>query len=186
MALSYRSPSQAPTAATGQVRHAARMPHGYLNGPGSRSLRLGRCSTSGQVFLVTFTTFARTRLFADFDLACVACRALTDERLWYASRLLAWVLMPDHWHGLIELGESESISRVVQRLKANTSRRVRETTPRSTRVWAGGFHDRALRHEDHLVHLARYLVLNPVRAGLVRRVGDYPFWDALWITKRES
>jgi hypothetical protein len=29
--------------------------------------------------------------------------------------------------------------------------------------------------------VARYVVMNPVRAGLVSRVGDYPFWDAAWI-----
>ena len=51
----------------------------------------------------------------------------------------------------------------------------------SGRVWAAGYHDRALRAEVDIPHVARYLVLNPVRAGLVARVGDYPFWDAVWI-----
>jgi hypothetical protein len=29
--------------------------------------------------------------------------------------------------------------------------------------------------------LARYVVANPVRAGLVQRVGQYPHWDAIWL-----
>ncbi|MBB5859537.1 hypothetical protein GGR69_001194 [Xanthomonas arboricola] len=29
--------------------------------------------------------------------------------------------------------------------------------------------------------MARYLIANPLRAGLVARVGDYPFWDAIWL-----
>jgi REP element-mobilizing transposase RayT len=158
------------------------MSHGYPNGPGSRSLRLGRWSAAGQIYLVTFTTFERAHLFSDLGRACIACRAITDGQLWEHSRLLAWVLMPDHWHGLIELGEGETISRAVQRLKANSSRRVRQACRWSKPVWANGFHDRALRQEDDLAELARYLVLNPVRARLVRRVGDYPFWDAVWLT----
>jgi hypothetical protein len=32
-----------------------------------------------------------------------------------------------------------------------------------------------------LQSVARYIVANPVRAGLVRRVQDYPLWDALWV-----
>ncbi|MFV3290267.1 transposase, partial [Pseudomonas sp. NY11955] len=29
--------------------------------------------------------------------------------------------------------------------------------------------------------VARYIVANPIRAGLVSRVGDYPHWDAVWL-----
>ncbi|MBB4592801.1 hypothetical protein FHR61_000481 [Xanthomonas arboricola] len=42
-------------------------------------------------------------------------------------------------------------------------------------------HDRALRKDDDLRIVARYLIANPLRAGMVERVGDYPFWDAIWL-----
>jgi len=29
--------------------------------------------------------------------------------------------------------------------------------------------------------MARYIVANPLRAGLVERIGDYPLWDATWL-----
>jgi hypothetical protein len=29
--------------------------------------------------------------------------------------------------------------------------------------------------------MARYVVANPLRAGLVKRLGDYPLWDAIWL-----
>jgi putative transposase len=38
-----------------------------------------------------------------------------------------------------------------------------------------------LRDEDDVKDWARYIVANPVRAGLVKRVGDYPHWDAVWL-----
>ena len=75
----------------------------------------------------------------------------------------------------------DGLARVVQRLKANTARRARALHPMPGPVWAKGYHDRALRLEDDLLAAGRYIVQNPVRAGLVRRVGDYPFWDAVWI-----
>jgi len=38
-----------------------------------------------------------------------------------------------------------------------------------------------MRRSDELKAAARYLLNNPVRAGLVQRIGEYPFWDAIWL-----
>lgn len=148
---------------------------------GHAALRRGRVSLPNRVYLVTFTAHQRAPLFSDPDCAMSMARASIDRRLWTSSKLLAWVLMPDHWHGLIELGERDYLPSLVQRLKANTGRHVRQVDARVGRVWGSGYHDRALRAEEQLLDVARYVVMNPVRAGLVRRVGDYPFWDAVWL-----
>lgn len=86
--------------------------------------------------------------------------------------------MPDHWHGLIELGE-EALSRVVGRAKACAAREWKQHDDR--KLWAPGFHDRAVRSHQNLHDVARYIVANPLRAGLVDRIGDYPYRDAIWI-----
>jgi REP element-mobilizing transposase RayT len=153
--------------------------------PGSKALRIGRTSIAGQVYLVTFVTSSRRPLFLDETTARTCVDTLLDTRSWTRSRLLAWVLMPDHWHGLVHLGEGDDLSNLVRRLKASSSRRVRLARPDIAGVWERGFHDRALRHEDGLVDLARYVVMNPVRARLVRRMRDYPYWDAIWC-KRDA
>ncbi|MFP3408382.1 transposase, partial [Pseudomonas sp. SIMBA_065] len=48
-------------------------------------------------------------------------------------------------------------------------------------IWQPGYQDHALRREERLVHVARYIVANPLRAGLVKSVRDYPHWDAVWL-----
>jgi putative transposase len=48
-------------------------------------------------------------------------------------------------------------------------------------VWQRGFYDRAIRKEEDLLAVARYIVANPLRAGLVSQLSDYPFWDAVWL-----
>ena len=48
-------------------------------------------------------------------------------------------------------------------------------------LWQEGFHDHALRKEEDLVKLARYIVANPLRAGIVSKIADYPLWDAVWL-----
>ena len=148
---------------------------------GSFFLRHGRRSIPGHVYLVTFTTHHSQRFFTDFALASTACRATEDPRLWRSSHLLAWVLMPDHWHGVVRIGEGDRLAAVVQRLKANSARQVRREHPLVGQVWASGFHDHALRADEGLKAAARYVVRNPVAAGLVRRVGEYPFWNAVWL-----
>lgn len=138
-------------------------------------------SETGQIYLVTFTTFGRRRLFQDPDCARIAAHALVDPRLWRDSRLLAWVLMPDHWHGLIELGATDTLSARVQKLKSNTSRQIRRGCPAMETVWRKGFHDMALRAENAVLESARYIIRNPIRAGLAKYVGDYPYRNAVWL-----
>jgi hypothetical protein len=38
-----------------------------------------------------------------------------------------------------------------------------------------------LRKDEDLQTVARYIVANPLRAGLVEKIGDYPLWDAIWL-----
>jgi REP element-mobilizing transposase RayT len=83
--------------------------------------------------------------------------------------------MPDHLHWLLVLGEGESLSQVVRRVKAVSSKRLGRA------VWQKGFHDHALRREQDVRTVACYVVANPLRAGLVQRLGDYPHWDAMWL-----
>jgi putative transposase len=146
----------------------------------SRSLRNGRVSLPYQIYLVTFTTKQRARLFIDFTLACAACRALGDGMVWRGSSLLAWVLMPDHWHGLMQLEEAQSLSKVVGRAKAVSARFVNEARGGNTVVWQPGFHDRALRQDEAVHDAARYVIANPVRAGMVGRVEEYAYWNCVW------
>lgn len=148
---------------------------------GYSELRKGRSSQAGQAYMVTFTTADRRPLFLHPGRAMDACRAMTSPRLRYRSRLLCWVLMPDHWHGVIELGSLESLSTTVQRLKANSGRIIRLHHPESGIVWEKGFHDHALRGERSILAAGRYIVANPRRAGLARSVCEYAWWDAIWL-----
>ncbi len=157
------------------------MPAAPIHPPHSHRLRIGRYSREGGIYLLTFTTRRRQQLFTGFARAGMVASVLSAASTWPEARLLAWVLMPDHWHGLIELRGDEPLSRRVARAKAECTRQWNRTHGDGTSLWAPGFHDHALRTEESLVDCARYIVLNPVRAGLVRRCGDYPFWDAIWV-----
>ncbi len=148
---------------------------------GKANLRRGRVSESGRIYLITFCTADREALFADPECARAFILSLHSRLLLKQSRLLCWVLMPDHWHGLVELGQADTLSTLIGRIKGATANAINAHRKARGCVWSDGFHDHALRTEQDLLGVARYIVLNPVRAGLVQRVGEYPFWDAIWL-----
>jgi len=149
--------------------------------PGSRALRRGRYSHAGGIYLITTTTYSREPIFLDFRLACAAAAVITDRQSLGDSQLLAWVLMPDHLHLLLRIGMRDTMATVIGRIKSRSATAVKRAGMRCVPVWFGGYHDRAVRQDDDVRRVARYVVANPIRAGLVQRCEDYPFWDAIWL-----
>jgi len=145
-----------------------------------RDLRRGRFSQAGRVYLVTTVTLERASIFSDFHVGRCIPLALRQIEVERSANSLAWVVMPDHVHWLLALGNGD-LCRVVQRFESRSARAVNLQRGRSGRVWQKGFHDHALRTEEDLQATARYVIANPLRAGLVRRVGDYPLWDTIWL-----
>ena len=143
--------------------------------PRGGALRRGRHSEPGRIYLVTTVTRNRQPIFRELGAARVLVRMLRREQDKGHARTLAYVVMPDHLHWMLALGERRSLSMVVRAVKAVTAHELGGPT------WQKGFHDHALRKEEDLAGVARYVVANPVRAGLVRRVGNYPHWDAVWL-----
>ena len=151
------------------------------NKPGNAALRKGRVSQTHGAYLVTTVTVDRVRYFEDFTAACTASRCFEDATILRDARMLAWVLMPDHVHWLIQLGDKGLLSGVVSRLKSASARSANRVLFRTGALWMPAFHDHALRADEDLVLVSRYVVGNPLRAGLAGNIGDYPFWNAVWI-----
>ena len=114
-------------------------------------------------------------------MACTVAKRFEDPKLLGASQLLAWVLMPDHVHWLLQLGEQDALPALVGKLKSASAREANRLTGETGSLWAPAFHDRAIRSEEEILAAARYVVANPLRAGLVNNVADYAFWNSVWL-----
>ncbi|MFJ3470648.1 REP-associated tyrosine transposase [Pseudomonas sp. NPDC090201] len=146
----------------------------------SHRLRTGRFSAVGGMYLVTSRLESHRQDFADLRLGRLLVQEMREAEALGLIESLAWVVMPDHFHWLVELATG-SLPDIVRRVKSRTAIAVNKVTGRQGRIWQPGYHDIAVRYEDDLIHFARYIVANPLRAGLVRRIGDYPLWDAVWL-----
>jgi REP element-mobilizing transposase RayT len=125
--------------------------------------------------MITVVTAERQRVFERFSAARTLIGYLKTDNDLQRANTVAFVVMPDHLHWLMQLGESATLSQVVRGVKSLTSHRL------GYPVWQRGYHDHAVRHDEDLKAMSRYVIANPIRAGLVSSVGDYPHWDAVWI-----
>jgi putative transposase len=134
----------------------------------------------GQTYVITSTTLHRVPWFTDFEVAAAAIRGFVQRDLG-SHDLLAWVLMPDHVHWLVQLADSRTLDTVVNRMKSASAREANRELMRRGPLWTPAFHDHALRSDETLRSAADYIIRNPLRAGLANTFGAYPFWDSAWL-----
>jgi REP element-mobilizing transposase RayT len=80
--------------------------------------------------------------------------------------LLAWCVMPNHVHVLIETQNGYSLPKVVQGWKSYTARLINRHLGRTGTVWMRDYFDRYIRDDHHLAAVITYIHANPVKAGL--------------------
>ncbi len=169
-------------AKAGSIHNSSMTSSPYATRPPAHGsdLRKGRVSEVGRAYLLTTVIDGRRPLFADFQLGRLLVAEMRNEHESRRVVSLAWVIMPDHMHWLLTL-EQGTLGQLMQRIKSRSAIAINTRLGRTRRVWQKGFHDHALRAEEDLAATARYVVANPLRAGLVRHIGDYPLWDAIWV-----
>ena len=145
----------------------------------SNQLLKGRYSEHGRVYLLTTVTDHRRPIFSDFHLGRLVVNQLRQAHEDGIVHSIAWVVMPDHFHWLVEL-RRKTLGELMCRIKSRSCVTVNRASQSASRLWQKGYHDRPLRQEDDLKAAARYIIKNPIRAQLTTRIGDYPLWDACW------
>ena len=132
----------------------------------SRPKRLAKHKYVGRArYFLTFCTCRRVRAFADPEVAAQTLeqfrRTATIERF----EILAYCLMPDHAHLLVEgLTANSDLRRFAKMAKQRSGGVHRRRC--GARLWQEGYFDRVLRDRDDAGEIARYIVNNPTRAGL--------------------
>ena len=148
---------------------------------GTNKTRRGRSSEPNRVYHVTAVTLNRAPLFQVFEFGQILATTMRHQVTQQHARSLAFVIMPDHVHWLLQLTGSRSLSMIVNVTKSGTARRINSVRDTNGQIWQKGFYDRAIRREEDLESVARYIVTNPLRAGLTDSLRRYPLWDAIWV-----
>lgn len=137
----------------------------------SRPLRLDH---AGALWHVTSRGNERREVFRDDADRCEFLRLLGRTVDLFAWKLHAWVLMGNHYHLLLATPEP-TLSRGMRQLNGDYAQHFNRRHGRDGHVFQGRFKAILVQREAHLLEVARYVVLNPVRAGLVKSAADWPW-----------
>jgi len=157
------------------------MQHPKIPKAGARQLRKGRYSERNRIYHISTRTRDGIPVFLNLGNGRILIRALRWQHIHGYLESLAFVVMPDHLHWLFRLTGERNLSSCVNFVKSLSAREIRKAQEFDGVVWQRGFHDRAIRREEDLIHVARYIVSNPLRAGIVDSIRNYPLWDAKWL-----
>jgi putative transposase len=142
--------------------------------------RTARIAPGGFVFHVLNRGNERRAIFeADGDyLAFLRTLGETLERV--PLRILAWCLMPNHWHLLLWPHDDGQLGQFMQRLTTTHVRRWRlfRHSVGHGHLYQGTYKSFPVEKDEHFYTVCRYVERNPLRAKLVRRAEDWP-WSSL-------
>jgi len=127
--------------------------------------------------LITIVCWQRRPYFSEFTAGRCFVQSLLGVQ--NCADTLCYVIMPDHIHWLMQVKEGGELSAIVQKVKSLTTKDIK--LDGEIPLWQKGFNDHALRAEEDILDVARYVVANPLRAGLVTSLKNYSLWDACWL-----
>ena len=129
-------------------------------------------------YSLTFCTHARRRLFADREVVELVLLQLLRAAGEQKFAVIAYCFMPDHLHLLVEGTSDDSDGRRFIKAFKQYSGYYYGKTGRGT-LWQRYGFEHVLRDDEATVEVVKYIVRNPVRAGLAASVEEYPFVGSL-------
>jgi len=163
--------------------HTVENPPHYKTFGKRRSLRLpGFNYRESRAYHLTWGTYRRRHLLTTPPLARGVIDLMKEETARTQMILFAYCLMPDHVHLLVCPEIDGNLVSFVQGFKSKTTRAYWDTGGKG-KLWQRGFYDHILRRDEDTEELARYILANPVRAGFVDDITQYPFSGSLVFDK---
>jgi putative transposase len=140
----------------------------------ARQLRRGYC------YHVLNRGNAKAAIFHDGLDYQAFIKLLAGVRPRYETRLLAFCLMPNHFHLVLQGDEGGAVSRAMQWVQTAYVTRYRTRYETTGHILQGRFKSFPIQKDDHLLTVMRYVERNPVRSNLVARASAWPWSSARW------
>ena len=143
--------------------------------------RPNRASEGGVVYHVLNRANARMTIF-EKDRDYEAFEQIVEEAVQrYDMWLLAYQVIPNHWHQVLWPRKDGDLSRYTGWLTLTHTQRwhAHRRSAGSGHVYQGRFKSFAIQDDEHFLMVCRYVERNALRAGLARRAEDWR-WGSLW------
>ncbi len=148
---------------------------GYKTYGKRRSLRLRNFDyLTPHAYHLTWGTIHRKPVLSNTGIVVPLIEELKRETKNARMLLYAYCFMPDHVHLFLFPAGEQDVASFIQSYKSRTTRIYWKIGNRG-RLWQHGFYDHILRQEEDIKQVARYILNNPVRKGLIDDFREYPF-----------
>ncbi|HEY3093456.1 MAG TPA: transposase [Vicinamibacterales bacterium] len=135
-------------------------------------------------YFLTICTFGRFPVFVDDTAVALVMVELTRTADDVPFSVIAYCFMPDHLHVLVEgTHPAADFREFVRIFKQRSAFQWRQQ--HGTVLWQRSYFEHVLREDEAMVGVARYLLENPVRAGIVERPEDYPYLGSMTVALRD-
>jgi len=136
---------------------------------------LKRYKETNAAYFVTSVTYKRKSLFNDRLAAELLLNIILYHKFACHYCIYGFVIMPDHFHMVMQPYGELDLSNIIRRIKGNFTRFYNLHTGQSEPIWQKGFYDRGIRGRQELVSVLQYIHNNPLRKGLVTEPDGYEF-----------
>ncbi len=135
------------------------------------------------VYFITSVTHRRKKWMAQPALAQIVVDQWRRYEKTYEFQLHAYVVMPDHYHVVLQVGKKKTISQILHAVNSYTATQINQIlgNERKIKIWQGNAWDKVIRDPAMYWRTIAYTLLNPWRGGLVDRPLDpYPYSNVGW------
>jgi putative transposase len=142
--------------------------------------RHARSAPGGFVYHALNRAVARLPLFQKDDDYRAFERVVVEALAKHPIRLLAYCLMPNHWHFVVWPAGDEDMTAFLRWLTHTHTQRwhAHHESAGTGHLYQGRYRAFPVQEDEHLYAVLRYVERNPLRAGLVKRAEDWP-WSSL-------
>lgn len=139
----------------------------------------------GQIVFITQITYGRQPVFTTTEFSSLLLESWRRTKEHHPYKMLAYVILPDHFHFLIQPSGDDNFSQIMHSLKLNftLSYKKRIDATGQIKFWQKRFWDHVIRNEQDLENHIHYIHSNPVKHGYVPEPGcwqnsSYSVWQS--------
>jgi len=129
----------------------------------------------GYAYFLTTRLAENLEVFKDEQCCLLLIKDMAYYRQELQYQLYGYVIMPDHFHWIIQPSIKDDISIIMNKIKGHSSFAINKHLGRKGQLWQKDYYDHVIRNGKDFEEKIKYIHKNPYNAGLVDTLEKYPY-----------